>query len=91
MSLSWRQRRLLRAIERELAERDPRLADHLSGPRVRRPATVADWFGRTMFSLALLFLVCGLVLVDRSLLRDALLLFSSLPPVVLVVARSGAG
>jgi len=89
MSLSWRQRRALRAIERALAEQDPQLADRLNGPpAASRLATVADWVCWSMFWLAVLLLTAGIVLVDSSLLEGALLLLGVLPPLVLIVAAA---
>ncbi len=81
---------MLRAIEQALAEQDPGLVDRLSGSRARRPATVADWVGWSLFCVAQLFLITGLVLVDSSLLRDALLVLSVLPPLVLIVAAGSS-
>jgi hypothetical protein len=89
MSLSWRQRRVLRAIERALAEQDSQPADRRNVPSApSQLATVADCVGWSMFWLAILLLTAGLVLVDHSLLQGALLLLGVLPPLVLLVAAA---
>lgn len=88
MSLSWRQRRALRAIERELAEQDPQLAGRFGCPPGARSVTVAEWIGWAMFAVALILLVTGLVLIDRSLLQGGLLILGMDPPLVLLVAAA---
>lgn len=87
MSLSRRQRRALRAIERELAEQNPQLAERLT-PSPAARSTVADWVGGAMFVVALILLIPGLVLIDRSLLRDGLLILGMIPPLVVLVAAA---
>jgi Protein of unknown function (DUF3040) len=88
MSLSWRQRRTLRALERKLAKQDPQLAGRLERPPEARSATVADWVGWAMFVLALILLGVGLVLIDRSLLKEGLLILGLAPPLVVLVAAA---
>jgi hypothetical protein len=88
MSLTWRQRRALHAIEQTLAEQDPRLAELLSGLPTTQRATLADWVGWTMFCMAVVLLAAGLALVDPSLLQGGLELLALLPPLVLLVAAA---
>lgn len=88
MSLSRRQRRALRAIARELAEQDPQLAERLGRPPETRSATVADCVGWAMFVVALILLIVGLALIDRSLLGGGLLILGMAPPLVVLVAAA---
>jgi hypothetical protein len=88
MSLSWRQRRALHAIERALAEQDPELGGRLAGRPVAQPATPADRVGWSMFCVAVLLLATGLLLFDSSLLQGGLALLGLLPPVVLLLAAA---
>lgn len=76
MSLNWRQRRALRAIERELAEQEA------------PPPTVADRIGWALFVVAIILLVAGLALIDQSLLQGAVLILGSDPPLVVLVAAA---
>jgi hypothetical protein len=85
MSLSWRQHRALRAIERVLAEQDPELADHLSGSAPPRQTTVAERIGWAVFWVAVLLLTAGLLLADPGLLEGGLLVLSTLPLLVLIL------
>ena len=88
MWLNRRQRRTLRAIERGLAEQDPRLADLLSGPREARRPTVADWVAWAMFAIALLLLTTGLVLIEPSMLHGGTLILGLTPPLAVLVAAA---
>lgn len=88
MSLSRRQRRALRAIERGLAEQDPRLTERLTLPPAAPSMAVADWVGCALFVVALILLIAGLVLVDRSLLQGGLLILVMDPPLVVLVAAA---
>jgi hypothetical protein len=88
MSLNWRQRRALRAIEREFAEQNPQLAERLGRPSEASSPTVADRIGLAMFVVAIILLVAGLALIDQSLLQGAVLILGIDPPLVVLVAAA---
>lgn len=86
MSLSWRERRALRGINRLLAQEDPCLAERLHGPATGpAPITVLDRIAWWYFWASTL-LGYGLVFDEADLLRSATLLLAVFPPLILVMA-----
>jgi hypothetical protein len=89
MSLTWRERRELRGIERMLAAEDPSLAGRLDGPPApATPATVLDRIAASYFCVSILLLAYGFVLGDADLVRGGTLLLEVFPPLVLLIAAA---
>jgi hypothetical protein len=87
VSLTWRERRALRAIERALTEQDPSLAARLRGPPApAAPARVLARLGWSFFCLSFVIGISGLVLGDSGLMTGAGLVLLSFPPLVLLLA-----
>jgi hypothetical protein len=86
VSLTWREQRALRAIERTLTEQDPALAVRLQGPPARSSqGKMLAWLGWSFLCLSIVLGVSGLVLSNDDLQVAAGLVLLSFPPLVLIV------
>jgi hypothetical protein len=89
MSLTWRERRALRGIERMLTAEDPSLAGRLNRPPAPAArATVLDRIASSYFWASILLLAYGFFLGDADLVRGAMLLLGVFPPLVLLLAAA---
>jgi hypothetical protein len=92
VSLTRKEQRVFRGIERALTVEDPELAGLLRDPPAPPPrARVLARFAWSFFVLSMILLGAGLILDDSALLAGGLCVLGVFPPLILLMGAALRG